>query len=121
MVLVTHLLGTVVGFKLLRTLAEAGSPTDVPLYVALGSPLTLPTVQRALGPSLATPAGVGRWINSVDPDDFISLDRRLGLPLFSGIIENIGDFESSGKDAHAILGYLSHPPVARAVAEALGV
>ena len=51
----------------------------------------------------------------------MSLDRSPGLPLFSGNIQKIGDFESSGKDAHAIPGYSSHPPVARAVAEALGV
>ena len=121
MVLVTHSLGTVVSFKLLRALVQAGRPADVPLYVTLGSPLTLSTVQRALGPSFATPAGVGRWINSRDPDDFISLDRDLGAPLFSGDIENIADFENPGKDAHAIPGYLSHPPVANAIAQALGV
>lgn len=121
MVLVTHSLGTVVSFKLLRLLAASGNPVQVPLYVTLGSPLTLSTVQRALGPSFATPAGISRWINARDPDDFISLNRSLGAPLFSTSIENIADFENPGADAHAIPGYLSHPPVAKAIALALGV
>jgi hypothetical protein len=121
MVLVTHSLGTVVSFKLLRQLAAVGNPAQVPLYVTLGSPLTLSTVQRSLGPSFATPAGINRWINSRDPDDFISLNRGLGAPLFSTSIENISDFENPGSDAHAIPGYLSHPPVAKAIARALGV
>jgi hypothetical protein len=121
MVLVTHSLGTVVSFKLLRLLAASGNPAQVPLYVTLGSPLALSTVQRALGPSFATPAGINRWINARDPDDVISLNRGLGAPLFSTSIENIVDFENPGADAHAIPGYLSHPPVAQAIALALGV
>jgi hypothetical protein len=121
MVLVTHSLGTVVSFKLLRALGQAGRPADAPLYVTLGSPLTLSTVQRALGPSFATPSRVRRWINVRDPADVISLNRGLGAPLFSDAIENIADFKNPGKDAHAIPGYLSHPPVARAIADALGL
>ncbi len=121
MVLVTHSLGTVVTFKLLRLLAASGNPAQVPLYVTLGSPLTLSTVQRALGPSFASPAGINRWINARDPDDVISLNRGLGAPLFSTSIENIADFENPGADAHANPGYLSHPPVAQAIALALGV
>jgi hypothetical protein len=121
MVLVTHSLGTVVSFKLLRLLAAAGHPVRVPLYVTLGSPLTLSTVRRALGPSFATPAGIDRWINSRDPDDVVSLNRDLAAPPFSPNIENIADFENPGADAHAIPGYLSHPPVAQAIARALGL
>jgi hypothetical protein len=120
-VLVTHSLGTVVSFKLLRELAQAGTPVQVPLYVTLGTPLTLSTVQRALGPSFATPDHVGHWINLRDPDDFISLNRDLGAPRFSATIENIGDFENPGDDAHAIPGYLTNPTVAQAVADALGL
>lgn len=120
-VLVTHSLGTVVSFKLLRAMSQVDDSVDVPLYVTLGSPLTLSTVQRGLGPSFATPKGVERWINLRDPDDFISLNRSLTEPLFSNDIENISDFENSGTDAHAIPGYLSHPPVAEAIAAALNI
>jgi len=119
MVLVTHSLGTVVSFKLLRDLAGAGVPTQVPLYVTCGSPLTLATVQRALQPPFATPSGIGRWLNVRDRDDFISLDRALTPPLYPGPIDNRDDFENPGHDAHAIPGYLSYEPLARAVLGAL--
>jgi hypothetical protein len=120
-VLVTHSLGTIVSFKLLRELAQAGSPVQIPLYVTVGTPLTLSTVQRALGPSFATPNHVGAWIHLRDPNDFVSLNRDLGAPRFSAAIENIGDFENPGNDAHAIPGYLTNRTVAQAVADALGV
>jgi hypothetical protein len=116
-VLVTHSLGTVVSFKLLREIGGG----DVALYATCGSPLTLSTVQRALGPPFGVPAGVKRWVNLRDPDDFISLDRGLEPPLFPGPVENRRDFENPGDDAHAIPGYLSDPGLAKAVAAALGV
>lgn len=120
-VVVAHSLGTVVSFKLMRELAGAGAAPDVPLYVTCGSPLTLSTVQRAVQPPFATPQRVARWLNVRDPDDFISLDRSLVPPLYPGPIENRSDFENPGEDAHAIPGYLSYAPLARAVADALGV
>ncbi len=119
-VLVTHSLGTVVGFKLLRALAQADNPVEVPLFVTLGSPLTLAAVQRALGPSFTTPTGVEQWINLRDPDDFISLNRNLGSPLFSPEIDN-HVFENPGDDAHAIPGYLSSAMIATSIKNALGV
>ncbi len=115
-VVVAHSLGTVVSFKLMRELAGAGAAPDVPLYVTCGSPLTLSTVQRAVQPPFATPQRVARWLNVRDPDDFISLDRSLVPPLYPGPIENRSDFENPGEDAHAIPGYLSYAPLARAVA-----
>jgi hypothetical protein len=117
MVLVTHSLGTVVSFKLLREMRAA----DVALYATCGSPLTLSTVQRALGPPFAVPVGVKRWVNLRDPDDFISLDRGLDPPLFPGPVKNRRDFENPGEDAHAIPGYLRDGALAKAVAAALGV
>ncbi len=121
MVLVAHSLGTVVSFKLLRALNQSDRTVTVPLYVTVGSPLTLSTVQRGLGPSFETPDSVRRWINLRDPDDFITLNRSLSAPLFSESIENLSDFNNPGKDAHAIPGYLSHPPVAHAIADALNL
>ncbi|WP_426960256.1 hypothetical protein [Muricoccus radiodurans] len=121
LVVVAHSLGTIVGFRLLREHELSGRSVEVPLFVTLGSPLTLSTVQRAIGPPLTTPSGVRRWINVRDPDDFISLNRSLGLPRFSGNIENISDFKNTGATAHSIPGYLSHPKTATAIAEALGI
>ena len=123
-VLVTHSLGTVVSFKLLRQFANEGSPVEVPLFVTLGSPLPLTTVQKALQPPFTTPTGVARWLNARDPDDFITLNRGLRPPRFADSIENLNDVRNlamGGKDAHAIPGYLAHPRVARAIGDVLGL
>lgn len=124
-VLVTHSLGSVVTFKLMRQFAIDGCQIEVPLYVTLGSPLPLSTVRRALGPDFANPAGVARWINARDRDDVITLNRGLNPPDYPGPIKNwkgVRNVRRNGaKDAHAIPGYLAYPPVARAIAKALGL
>lgn len=119
-VLVTHSLGTVITFKLLRAMAAARHAPNIPLYITLGSPLPLSSVQRALGPPFVTPPGIGRWINVRDPDDIIALNRGLEGPRFSPEIENVGDFENPGADAHAIPGYLRCKEVASAIAQRFG-
>lgn len=121
LVLVTHSLGTIVGFGLLREFADMGQSKTVPLFVTLGSPLTLSTVQRAIQPPFSNPIGVQRWVNLRDPDDFIALNRGLEPPLFNGPIENDSSFENPGHDAHAIPGYLSHRATALKIAAALGI
>lgn len=120
-VIVAHSLGTVVTFKLLRRIALAGTPIDVPLLVTLGSPLPLMAVQAALGPAFNRPAGVARWLNAVDPDDFIALGRGLDENSFAGGIENIVDIDNDPDDAHAISGYIGDRRVAAAIAQACGV
>ncbi|KMO29830.1 hypothetical protein [Methylobacterium aquaticum] len=120
-IVVGHSLGTVVTFKLLRQLALENRALDVPLYVTLGSPLPLMAVQAALGPAFAVPRGVGRWLNAVDPDDFIALGRGLDGLNFAEGIDNILDIENVPGDAHAIEGYLRDPRVAAAIAQACGI
>jgi hypothetical protein len=119
--LVSHSLGTVIGFRLLRQRALSGSPVDIPLFVTLGSPLALATVQRAIGPAFTNPKGVARWLNLRDPADFIALNRSLEPPRFAGPIENMMDIENPGADPHAIPGYLSHAATAKAIGVALGL
>lgn len=120
-VLVTHSLGTVIAFRLLRKRAHVGTPMTVPLLVTVGSPLTLATVQRAIGPAFTNPANVKRWMNLRDPADLITLNRPLEPPLFKGPIENFKEFTNPGADPHAIPGYLSYRPIAKAIAAALDV
>jgi hypothetical protein len=117
-VVVSHSLGTVVTFKLLRQLALEGRPLDVPLYVTLGSPLPLLAVRAALGPSFAVPTGVRRWLNGVDPNDFIALGQGLDAPNFAGAIDNLTDIQSIAGAPHAIEGYLKDRRVALAIAQA---
>lgn len=118
MVVVSHSLGTVVTYRLLR---EIGVGATVPLYVTIGSPLTLAAVQGAVKPPFSNPAGVGRWTNARDPDDFISLNRGLLPPRFGGPVHDMADIDNRGDDAHAIPGYLAWPPLARHIGDALAL
>jgi hypothetical protein len=121
MVIVAHSLGTVVTFKLLRQLATKGTALDVPLFVTVGSPLSLMAIQTAIGPAFARPAGVKTWLNALDPDDFITLGKPLDEINFGTGITNIVDIENDHEDAHFIGGYLGDKRVASAVAKAVGI
>lgn len=118
-IVVGHSLGTIVTFKLLRRRALEGNPVKVPLYVTLGSPLPIMAVQNALGPRYEVPGGVSRWLNAIDPDDFITLGSGLTRSSFADGIDNFLDIDNIAGDAHAIEGYLSDARVARAIGEAL--
>jgi hypothetical protein len=112
-VVVAHSLGTIVTFKLLRAMKQ-----EVPLYVTLGSPLPLISVQSALGRPRRVPSGVKRWLNGVDPDDFVTLGKGLTAETFADGIENKIDIDN-GSDAHAIAQYLRDPVICRAISDAV--
>lgn len=119
-VVVAHSLGTVVCFKLLRAMAQAGRPLYCPLFVTLGSPLALRSVAAALGTPFQVPPGVGRWVNAVDKDDSVTLGKPLDASTFCAGIENIMDIENPPDDSpHDVLGYLRHRKVAATVEMAL--
>lgn len=118
-IVVAHSLGTIVSFKLLRRLALEGRGFEVPLFVTLGSPLSLRTVRKALGPSFSPPEGVKRWLNAYDPDDFVALGQGLTKVTFSEGIENWGGVEGPNDDPHAISGYLGDSHVAQAIRDVL--
>jgi hypothetical protein len=120
-IIVGHSLGTVLTFKLLRQLALEKRPIKVPLFVTVGSPLTLMAVQEALGPEFKVPDGVERWLNAVDSNDFIALGRGLDKVSFADGIENILDIKNVPDNPHSIQGYLSDPRVAKAIGTTLGV
>lgn len=120
-IIVAHSLGTVVTFKLLRTLALEGRPLSVPLFVTAGSPLPLMAVQAALGPAFLRPQGVGRWLNAVDPADVIALGQGLDKSNFADGIENILDIRHVDDNPHSIQGYLGDSRVASAIAGGSGI
>jgi hypothetical protein len=117
-VIVGHSLGTIVCFKILRQLALEGRPLRVPLFVTVGSPLSLMAVQAALGPDFIVPSGVERWLNAVDPDDFIALGRGLDAPNFAKGIRDVLDVRNIPGNPHLIQGYLGDTRVATPIAEA---
>lgn len=112
-VVVAHSLGTVVAFKLLRALKQ-----EVPLFVTMGSPLPLLSVQSALGRPRCVPGGVKRWLNGVDRDDFVTLGKGLTAESFADGIENIMDIDN-GNDAHAVEKYLRNSAICRAISDSV--
>ena len=112
-VVVGHSLGTVVTFKLLRKLGQT-----VPLYLTLGSPLAIVSVQTALKRPRRVPEGVGRWFNGLDLDDFVALGKPLTATTFAPGIENRTEIDN-GDDAHAALAYLHDKVVSKLIDEAV--
>jgi hypothetical protein len=70
-VVVSHSLGTVVAYSLLRR-DGAASRWVVPLFVTLGSPLAVTAIRDGLAPT-DYPQCVGRWFNAMDDRDVVSL------------------------------------------------
>lgn len=103
-VIVSHSLGTVVAFNLLRELAGAGVNVKVPLFATLGSPLAITEVKRHVGGSFAIPSIVGRWLNFYDKGDPVTLGRPLGPNFSAGIVDTIVD--NNTQNGHSIAGYL---------------
>jgi hypothetical protein len=111
LVVVTHSLGTVVGFKLLRELADEGAELQVPLFVTLGSPLGVDEVRSAVGSPYAVPDNVGKWVNAYDRGDPVTLGKPLNAATFAEGIENIGSVNNTTFNAHSIPGYLANADV----------
>ena len=115
-VVVSHSLGTIVAFRLLRN-ANVGA---VPLLVTLGSPLGINAVKdRIRPPKLARPSQVAHWLNGVDQRDFVALYAKLDGSSFCAGIENIDDIHNRHEDAHSIIDYLADERIASAIHRAL--
>lgn len=119
-VVVAHSLGTVVCFKLMRALAQAGRPVACPLFITLGSPLALRAVGQALGAPFLVPVGVARWVNAVEPGDAVTLGKPLDGQTFCPGIENIMDVANRSTDSpHDVRGYLEDRRIAARIEMAL--
>jgi hypothetical protein len=89
-VLITHSLGTVVAFKLLREMEAQGKSVEIPLLITMGSPLGLDAFKKKLGPPRGKPSFVKRWANFYDPSDLVALGKALDENTFAAGIENDG-------------------------------
>jgi hypothetical protein len=114
-VVVAHSLGSVVAYDLLKREEDL----NVPLFVTLGSPLSVSMIKRSLRP-LVHPGCVGHWFNAVDDDDLVAL-----FPLdpdnfnVEPPVENKTDIDHPGADRHGVAGYLGDPEVARRIRDAV--
>jgi hypothetical protein len=117
-VVVSHSLGTVVAYNLLRREGRQQG-WRVPLLVTLGSPLGVTAIVRSLRP-IEHPSVVSRWFNAYDDGDVVAL-----YPLDSErfpvqpTIENYGEVRNPTPNRHGITGYLGDPEVARRIHRAV--
>jgi hypothetical protein len=119
-IVVSHSLGTIVAFSLLREFAEQGKPRNCPLFVTLGSPLGIDSVRKSFAKPRVKPANVQRWVNGADPEDFVALRTELTTASFGPGIENYADIKNGYENPHSITRYLSDARIANAIAESIG-
>jgi len=117
-VVVSHSLGTVIAFKILKEMTQ-GRAWKVPLFVTLGSPLAVKAIRSRLRP-LVHPACVTAWFNAMDKRDVVSL-YPLDEAHFNIVpkIENKTDVDNPTENRHGISGYLGDPDVAARIYQAL--
>jgi hypothetical protein len=114
-VIVSHSLGTVVAYNILR---RDPRPLQTPLLVTVGSPLAIRAVRRQLVP-LRSPK-VGAWFNAFDPADIVALNPldAENFPV-TPAVENKNDVHNFTENRHGIAGYLADPIVARKIYDSL--
>ena len=118
-IVVSHSLGTLVSYSLLREFAARGRPRAVPLWLTLGSPLGIDVIRKGFAKPRVRPANVARWINAADPEDFVALRKALAAEDYGPDVENLSDIENGHANPHGIAGYLSDIRIVQAVADAI--
>lgn len=118
LVVVSHSLGTIIAFRLLRQFAKDGADVEAPLLVTLGSPLAQTAVRNEVRLPYRQPANVARWENFYDRGDPVTLGKPLA-PFYDGGIDDHGDVNNRTFNAHSIEGYLDQPGVHDVLAAAL--
>ncbi|MFJ7203753.1 alpha/beta fold hydrolase [Streptomyces sp. NPDC098789] len=118
-VVVAHSLGSVVALEALHE-----HPAPVPLFVTIGSPLTMRTAvwPRLVPQPPVAPEGVGEWLNFWDRDDVLAVRPRLERDVrgnSAGVVPRSHRVDSDGVWVHSAEKYLAQPAVAGPVAQAL--
>jgi hypothetical protein len=116
--LVSHSLGTIIAYDLLREADGLGR--DIPLFVTAGSPLGVQEIQDLVAHPLRVPAGVAAWRNVCDARDLVALDSTI-RPEYDPA-SRCSDFIVTNDSAnhHGIREYLSAPLIRDAVAPHFG-
>jgi hypothetical protein len=123
-VVVSHSLGTVVAYSLLRSQGQRRG-WNVPLFVTLGSPLAIGEVRKTLksfGPTRC-PECAAQWFNAMDERDVVALypldPTCFPLDPLAPSIHNKTDVRNRTKNRHGIGGYLDDQEVAQRIHQAL--
>lgn len=123
-IVVSHSLGTVVAYNLLRREGHRRG-WKVPLFITLGSPLGVTEIRRTMSASgaLRCPECASAWFNAMDERDVVALfaltPRAFPLDPANPAIENKTDVRNRTDNRHGISGYLDDAEVARRIHAAL--
>ena len=122
--ILSHSMGTIIAYDVLRILGEEYSRLLVDHFITLGSPLGLPHVKYKIAQEnrlVRTPSIVKRWSNFADKRDPVALDVHLsgdyapnsdGVKVVDDLIAN-----DWGGIHHKSYGYLRAPEVSRVIRE----
>jgi len=115
---VSHSLGTIVAYTLLR---QSTDSIQAKALFTLGSPLGIEFVKQGLGiPKICLP-NVEDWINIADKEDFVALKPELnGDTFWCDHIENHSFIDNGYEDAHSVEMYLSQEIFAKRFSALLG-
>ncbi|TKB71200.1 MAG: hypothetical protein E8D46_17690 [Nitrospira sp.] len=114
-IVIAHSLGTVVSYRILASGAAAGR--QVPLFVTLGSPLSVRMFKSILPARSSIPnPPIGRWFNGRHKEDFVTLGRAITQQSigFPDVVDQT-DIVNKDDDKHTIIHYLASPSVAREI------
>jgi hypothetical protein len=117
-VVVSHSLGTVTAYNLLRREGHALG-WRIPLFVTLGAPLAIKMIKQRLSP-ITHPRCATSWFNAMDERDVVALYPldAAHFPIQPPIV-NKTDVDNHTDNRHGIAGYLDDAEVARRIHEAL--
>jgi hypothetical protein len=123
-VVVSHSLGTVVAYNVLRQRGHAGG-WKVPLFVTVGSPLAVTEIRKTLRSfaPIRCPECAASWFNAMDERDVVALypldTNQFPLAPPKPVIENKTNVRNKTQNRHGIAGYLDDKEVARRIYNAL--
>ena len=118
-VVVSHSLGTIVSYVVMLDLHKRGELPEIPLFLTLGSPLSLKLVEKMVTEDAERIRLISRWVNVADKEDFIALGNALDSSAFKMNIENMLGVDNGHEDPHSILKYLAHTKVREVVKSSL--
>lgn len=123
-VVVSHSLGTVVAYNLLRREGHLRN-WKVSLFVTVGSPLAITEIRKTLKGFAPTrcPECAAAWFNAMDERDVVALyplnTARFPLDPLNPAILNKIDVRNRTRNRHGIAGYLDDQEVAKRIYDAL--